>query len=481
MELRELIDIATTNYHCLKNKENWEQFASKYQLSSYEDTKKLFNNSWKEFKKQVYIQIAKSNNTYFYSPKYWDRYAKEKDLPESKQFRALFNDWKIATTLIHEGKTPEEIKLEFLIKIASAHKEKFLVQKEWDQFAVENDLPISATFKNHFGSWSIAVEVATGVKLTEKRYTNKFLLMVMKEHKEYLVTQDTWQKFATENNLPSVNTLAKHFGSFNAAKEKVRFKKIQKRVFSPEELLQIATKYKDVFHLPLWNFYSSTYYLPSETAYNNHFGHFKNIQNEIGVINGANTEKTKMMMDKAIQDKKHQLMKLIESNKELIKSIHTKWNLFESKKIWDDYASSNDKQTYSELLSIFSTKRQLKQTIFLYIALQNKEKFHSKEWEEYAALHNYPGKMKYYNLFTTWEYIQQMVWGSREEAKKEYLLRIAQEHIQEFTTYNNWKIYANINQLPSASQFEITFGSWNEVKKAINDKQKERLKREGNL
>ena len=474
MEIRKLIDIVATNYHSVKNKDNWEKFATENQLFSYEETKNLFNNSWKEFKKQVFIRIAKSNINYFYTPKYWDRYAREKDLPVSNQFRALFNDWNNAITLIHEGKTAEEIKLQFLVTIASANKDKFLIQREWDQYAVANDLPISATFKNHFGSWSEAVEVVTGIRLQEKRYTKQRLLLVMKEHKEHLITQDTWQKFAAENNLPSVNTLANHFGSFNAAKEKVGCKKIQKRIFSPEELFQIAMKYRDVFHLPLWNFYSSTYFLPTETAYINHFGDFRNIQKKIGVVNGEYTEQTVLMKEKAIKDKKRTLLRLIASNQELVQSIYLEWNLFDSRKAWDKHAISNEKPTFLELLAIFNTKRQLKQTIYIYIALQNKEKFHSNEWDEYAALNNYPNKMKYYNLFTSWDYVQQMIWGSKEEAKKEYLLCLAKEHIQDFTTYKNWSNYAKKHNLPSVSQYESSFGSWNKAKEEITNGNRKR-------
>lgn len=471
MKSTEILKVAATNYHCLKNRENWEAFAEQHNLPNYEETKRLFNFNWKIFKQRVYLSIAKKNIQYFYTPKYWDHYAEEKNLPKAKHYRALFDDWKQALSIVHNGLTPEEIKRDFLLNVAKKYKKQFENQNVWDTFALAHDLPIAATYKNHFENWNTVVEIVTGKRPTEKRYNKEMLLTVMAQHKEYLVTQESWKKYASEHHLPSVNTLAKHFGSFNIAKQSIDVQKIQKRVFSKEELVEVAEKYRDVFHLSLWNFYASTYQLPSETAFNNHFSHFKTLQKELGIQEGEYTEQTHILMNQAITEKEQVLTTLTQENEELIQQLAPHWQHFESKQTWKVFTDKHKYPSYLDLLAIFSSKRQLKQVLFLYMALQHKEQFNNKEWNQYASIHGLPHKMNYYNLFSSWDSVQQMVWGNSKEAKKMYLLRIALEHIEEFTTYNNWKEYASKHNLPSASQFEFTFGGWNEVKKVLGLKQ----------
>ena len=466
MELIEIISLAAKDYTCTKNRENWETFASEHQLPNYEEIKELFN-GWKEFKQEVYIFIGKEHVDNFYTPKFWDPYALENHLPESKHYRGLFGDWKQALTLVHKGLNAKEVKRKFLLSIATKYKENLMNQKDWDTFATDNDLPISATYKNHFGSWSNLIKLVTGERPVEKRYTKEYLLKIMKENKDYLVTQETWKKFAQENQLPSVNALVKHFGSFNKAKKHVAINKIQKREFSKEELLNVAQEHKDVFHLSLWNFYASTNRLPTETAYLNNFGQFKEVQKQLGIVDGEYTDKTQDLMSKAIQKKQDTLNKLIKENGELIEQIYKYWSLLDSKTTWDIHAEEYGYPKYLELLSIFITKRELKQTLYYYIALQNKTKFNNKEWNEFAKENDFPHKMNYYNLFSSWDLIQSMIWGDSKQSKKDYLLRIAQEHIEQITTYNNWKKYASKHNLPSASQFEFHFGSWNELKKVL--------------
>lgn len=471
MEIKEIIKLAASNYHCLKNQENWEGFAQLHELPSYEGIKKLFNYEWKTFKQSVFLYIAKTHIDHFYTPKYWDNHARNYDLPKSKNYRALFGDWKKTITLVHHGLTAEEIKRAFLLLIANDNKEYFEHPKVWDEFAIKHDLPVSATYNNHFNSWNEVVERVTGKKLAMKRYNKETLIKVMQEHKEHLITQETWKAYATEHQLPSVNTLAKHFGSFNAAKQVVSAKKIQKRVFSKEELIEVAQKHRDVFHTTHWNFYASTHQLPTETAYNNHFGHFKNLQKELGIVDGDFNKQTYKLINETIKKKQNLLLSMIQQNEILVEQLALKWRFLDSKKTWEDFANENKYPSYVELLAIFSTKSQLKQTLFLYIALKHKDYFNNKEWNHHSSLNNLPNKMNYYNLFSSWEWVQKMVWGDSQEAKKSYLLRIAHQHLEQFTTYNNWKEYASEHHLPSANQFENAFGGWNETKKILGLKQ----------
>lgn len=464
--MENVILMAARDYQCLKNRENWENYAEKHGLPDYETIKDEFK-TWKQFKKEVYLYIAKKHRDYFYTPKYWDNHAVENKLPEAKNYRALFGNWKAAQVLVHKGLTPDEIKQEFLISIAKRYPQYLQTQKEWDGFAEKNDLPISATFKNHFSKWNKVIELVTGEKVKEKRYTKEGILKVLAEHKRHLITQESWKQHAQEHDLPSVNTIVKHFGSFNAVKEQLDFEKIQKREFTKEELWEIAKKHKDMFHLSIWNFYATTHHLPTETAFINHFGSFKAVQEKLGIKEGEGYEKTLKLMEKTVEIKKSVLLELINENKEDISMISSYWELLDSKQQWESFAGENGLPTYNQLLSLFGSKKQLKQTIFLYIALQNKEYFNNTEWDDYAKEHHLPKKTQYYNLFSSWKWIQQMVWGNKKESKKAYLLRKARENIEFFTTYKEWNEHASKHSLPSASQYEFYFGSWNEVKKEL--------------
>ncbi|MEX3623514.1 hypothetical protein [Viridibacillus arvi] len=465
MKRNTIIETASKNYQCLKNKESWECYANEHNLPSYEKMKKLFN-GWKDFKRAVYLMIAKKYIEFFFTPKYWDAKAKSNDLPEAKQYRALFGDWKEALKVVHEGLDEVEIKKLFLISIAKKYKEHFTTQKEWDDFANKNELPISATYKNHFVSWNKVVEIVTGKEILEQRFTKETLLNTLSEHTDYLITQETWKMYAQENHLPSINTIVKHFGSFNEAKRKLSVKKIQKRVFTKDELWEVAKEHKEMFHLSLWNFYASTKSLPTETAFINHFGRFKAVQELLGVEEGKYSNKTRDLMNAAIKQKEAVLRELIQKNEKVVEQIYKYWHLFDSKKTWGEFAATGF-PSYNELLSVFSSKRQLKQVLFFYIALINKEHFNNMEWNDFAEENNLPSKTNYYNLFSSWEWIQLMVWEDAKESKRSYLLRIANKHIEHFTTYSNWKDYASNHTLPSASQFEFYFGSWNQVKKAL--------------
>ncbi|WP_121616593.1 hypothetical protein [Virgibacillus halodenitrificans] len=464
--MKNVILIAARDYLCLKNKENWERYAGEHGLPEYETIKSKFK-SWKQFKKEVYLFIAKNHKDYFYTPKYWDHHAKENQLPEAKNYRALFGNWKAAQVLVHEDLTLDEIKRKFLVSIAKKYPQHLQSQKEWDEFAEKNDLPISATFKNHFSKWNMVIELVTGEKVKEKRYTKEGILQVLSEHKPYLITQETWKQYAQQYDLPSVNTIVKHFGSFNAVKQKLSLNKIQKREFIKEELWNIAQEHKEMFHLSIWNFYATTYQLPTETAFINHFGSFKAVQDKLGMSEGECFEKSLKRMEITVETKKKVLLDLIQANQKMIETITGHWNLLESKRQWDPFAEEQSLPSYNLLLSLFGSKKQIKQAIFLFIALQNKEFFNNTEWDNYAKLNQLPMKTQYYNLFSSWKWIQQMVWGDKKESKKAYLLRKAKENIEHFTTYKEWNEHASTFSLPSASQYEFYFGSWNEVKKEL--------------
>jgi hypothetical protein len=464
--MKHVIIIAAKDYSCLKNRDNWELYAEEHGLPDYETIKSDFQ-SWKQFKKEVYLLIAKNHQDYFYTPKYWDDYARKHQLPEAKNYRSLFGNWKTVQMLVHEGLTPDEIKKKFLISVAQKYPQYLNSQKEWDAFAESHDLPISATYKNHFSSWSKVVEMVTGKKVEEKRYTKEELLSILSEHKAYLITQETWKQYAQQNDLPSVNTIVNHFGSFNEAKRQLSLKKIQKREFTKEELWEIALQHKEMFHLSFWNFYATTYHLPTETAFINHFGSFKAVQDQLGIKEGEYDEKTVERMKETVEKKKEILLDLIQRHQEKIEWVAPYWELLDSKKRWNQFAKEQSIPTYNEFLSLFDTKKQFKQTVFLYIALQNKEYFNNTEWDEYAKKHHFPLKIQYHNLFSSWKWVQQMVWGDKKESKKAYLLRKAKEHISHFTTYKEWNEYAREHSLPSASQYEAYFGSWNEAKKEL--------------
>lgn len=469
MEREKIIEMAGQNYISLKNIENWNSYAIEYDLPSYEEVTSIFA-SWKAFRKIVFLSIAQKHKKFFYTPKNWDKHAKNNNLPEAKHYRAIFGEWKKAQAEVFEGIDMNELKKQYLLTIAKENIKHLNTQKEWDEFASKQGLPVSATFRNHFGKWDTVVRNVTGKEIINRytRYTKESLIPILNKHKEYLITQETWKKHAQENQLPSVNTIAKHFGTFNEAKYSLSITKIQKREFSKDELWGIAQKHKEMFHFSLWNFYATTNHLPTETAFINHFGHFKNVQDELGIVEGDFSEKTKEVMAATVQKKKNILNELIKKNKQVVEQIYTSWHLLESKDKWEQFAETlAGYPTYYELLSLFSTKRQLKQVLFFYIAEKYKEIFNRVEWNNFATANKLPSKKNYSDLFSSWVLVQRMVWGDSKESERVYLLRIALEHIDNFTTCSNWKEYSRLHYLPSTRKYELYFGSWNNVKKAL--------------
>ncbi|SDH77149.1 hypothetical protein SAMN05192534_11140 [Alteribacillus persepolensis] len=55
----------------------------------------------------------------------------------------------------------------------------------------------------------------------------------------------------------------------------------------------------------------------------------------------------------------------------------------------------------------------------------------------------------------------------RKELKKEKMIKVACQHIGEFTTKDHWDEYAKEKALPSSNTYHRNFGSWTKAKETI--------------
>ncbi|OUJ19026.1 HNH family endonuclease [Methanonatronarchaeum thermophilum] len=138
-----------------------------------------------------------------------------------------------------------------------------LTQSEWRQ---REDLPSLGSLQRHFGSWNEAREAA-GLEVRGKRYSKEKLLELLRENPD--ISLKEWQE---RDDLPSYSTILRHFGSWREAKEAIGREPEVVSSYSKEELLNILKRElgenPDLTYTK-WNERDD---LPSAQTISNHFG-----------------------------------------------------------------------------------------------------------------------------------------------------------------------------------------------------------------
>lgn len=90
------------------------------------------------------------------------------------------------------------------------------------------ELPRSATFANHFGSWNRSKklifknETLIVRRMPQERYTKETLLHSAFKHPEHIKkTQGQWNDYSKKNKLPSAGTFTRYFDSWNKVQQAV--------------------------------------------------------------------------------------------------------------------------------------------------------------------------------------------------------------------------------------------------------------------
>lgn len=188
-----------------------------------------YSGSLKRYTLEGLEKTALENLDFFTTKRKWDAYALENSLPMATNYTRYFGSWDKAKQIFELKETMQKQKRmsqrtdkNGLSEIAHKYSTEFTTYENWADFAAKNDLPSSATFSRHFGSWNEAKEEIGISDVTYRYYTGEDLIEIALEHSGYFTNKKVWDAYASENNLPVAYTYRKRFNSWSQAKAVVR-------------------------------------------------------------------------------------------------------------------------------------------------------------------------------------------------------------------------------------------------------------------
>ncbi|RHW35996.1 hypothetical protein D1B31_18075 [Neobacillus notoginsengisoli] len=207
----------------------------------------------------------------------WDAYASQHNLPSSSNLIYIFGSWNDTKKAFGLSGQKSSYSLDELKEIATTHKKHMVNKRTWDKYSKENGLPASATFIKAFGKWT-DVKNYIGIG-NEKRkrdlYSEEQIKKILKEHAAQYINRQQWDIYAKENQLPTYKTIKKHFSYDEILKIVGKRKKIK---FTQKDLLQIALKHEEIFlssSMSSWDKYASENKLPTSSTFFNCFGSWR--------------------------------------------------------------------------------------------------------------------------------------------------------------------------------------------------------------
>lgn len=170
-----------------------------------------------EFDKESILAILQQHKEHMTGVSPWNVYSKEKGLPHSQTIIRYFGTWNQAKAslslepLKRGGNTlyTEEELLVYLEK----YKDKFTTIYEWDDFAMQNQLPYYYTFTRNLGT--DVVEEKTRIMVWDKEKLKKLIPQYFPDQPP---TISKWKNIAKEHNLPSHMMIIRHFKSWSNMK-----------------------------------------------------------------------------------------------------------------------------------------------------------------------------------------------------------------------------------------------------------------------
>ncbi|MCM3443618.1 MULTISPECIES: hypothetical protein [Metabacillus] len=209
----------------------------------------------------------------------WDLYAKDHSLPSSQSLISIYGSWKeVKDELGIKGIDRKEE----LIEIAKEHIHALTTVENWNKYAKEKKLPNGYTYISHFGSWNAFKEklnLSPSTPYPSKLEKKKEIISILKEHGAKYEDRTSWDKYANEEDLPTYKTI-RNYLTFEEIKEIVP--KEIKYNYSKTELIKIAKKHSDYFtSMGKWNEYAKENQLPNSATYHRKFGSWKKAKVEV--------------------------------------------------------------------------------------------------------------------------------------------------------------------------------------------------------
>ena len=100
-----------------------------------------------------------------------------------------------------------------VVSLLRKYKDKFTTIYEWDEFAMQNQLPYYYTFTRHLGTE--VVEEKTRIMVWDKEKLKKLILQHFPDQPP---TISKWKNIAKEHNLPSHMMIIRNFKSWSNMK-----------------------------------------------------------------------------------------------------------------------------------------------------------------------------------------------------------------------------------------------------------------------
>jgi hypothetical protein len=201
-----------------------------------------------KYDKTVLRALARKHVQYFSSVSVWNEFAIKNNYPRAATFSYHFGGWNnFKSEVFGQGQElnmafSQSFTVERLKEIAVSHKERFTKMNTWDEFATKNNIPSAKVFIHTFGTWNKAKREILGedVKLNrDVPYDGEKLTSIAVKYKSAFTSVNVWNEFAKEKDLPSSKVYEKFYGSWNKAKQSI-FNPSSSRVHKKPESLSIA-------------------------------------------------------------------------------------------------------------------------------------------------------------------------------------------------------------------------------------------------
>ena len=207
------------------------------------------------------------------TPKMEDLKAAE-NMPSANTYANYFGSWNKALEAagfkpnMRYDWTREEL-IELLVKLG----EKLGRTPKMEDLNAAEDMPSNSTYKEYFGSWNKALEMA-GFKPNLKRgWTKGELIELLVKLGEKLGRTPKMEDLNAAEDIPSITTYRKFFGSWNKALEMAGFKPSRRRDYTREGLIELLVKFeKKLGRTPTLEDLKATEDMPSETTCLRFFG-----------------------------------------------------------------------------------------------------------------------------------------------------------------------------------------------------------------
>ncbi|MFD1736288.1 hypothetical protein ACFSCX_06875 [Bacillus salitolerans] len=220
------------------------------------------------YKQQKYLTEIQPHKEHLTSVRAWDLYAKEHGLVSSRALIYHFKSFNYLKELLGLTIQESQYDKEHLLALVREHKDALTTISMWDAYAKDNALPSASTLISRFENWNTLktlVNVPPSKSVANTLYSKESVTHLLNEHGKHYQNQVQWDKYASENGLPSYRTIRTLF-SWDEFKKVAKFK--TRYDYTQEELLHIAQKHGNHFtSAKNWNEYAKKHRLPSASTY----------------------------------------------------------------------------------------------------------------------------------------------------------------------------------------------------------------------